>query len=243
MTEIILPDKIKIMLENFTRDIKAACSNNLISLILYGSAASGEFTDANSNLNVLIVLKDDSLTGLKAIKPVVTRFGYRRIQPIIFNKEYILSSLDVFPIEFLDMKENYHILWGEDTLKDVVIDTKNLRFQCEQELKLKLINLKQAFLRLNPADRTMVSNLLFRNFTSCLHILRNLVRLKGKKPAYIKEEILREITVELQLSITTFLKVLEAKKEPSALKTEEILGLLIDFTSELEKITKAVDRI
>ena len=35
---------------------------------------------------------------------------------------------------------------GRDILKDLKIDLKNLRFQCEQELKGKLLNLRQAYL-------------------------------------------------------------------------------------------------
>jgi predicted nucleotidyltransferase len=243
MNKLNLSEKNKKNLDSFVEEIKVAYRDNLVSLVLYGSAASGEFVDQNSDLNVLVVLKDDGLFNLRISRPIVGKLNYNRIRPLFMSEEYILSSLDVFPIEFLDMKENYALLFGKDVLKDIKIDIKNLRFQCEQELKSKLINLKQQYLKIDLRDKIALGNLLFRNFTSIIHILRNLVRLKGKAPAYLKEDILRDVAMELQVSITTFIKVLGAKRDPITLRADDINSLLIDFTSELEKITKALDRI
>ena len=57
------------------------------------------------------------------------------INPVFFTEDYIIRSTDVFPIEFLDMKENHVTLYGKDLFEAIAVDTKNLRFQCEQEIK------------------------------------------------------------------------------------------------------------
>ncbi|MGB4521329.1 MAG: hypothetical protein WBI28_05300, partial [Candidatus Omnitrophota bacterium] len=155
----------------------------------------------------------------------------------------IKSSLDVFPVEFLDMKENNIVLFGKDIFKGIPIETKNLRFQCEQELKSKLINLKQQYLRINPKAKDALADLLFRNFTSIIHILRNIVRLKGKTPSYLKEAIIAEVALELKVEVITFMKILEAKKNPDILKREDMQSLLNDFVREIEKIIKVVDEV
>lgn len=243
INELKVAQKHKKTLNEFLQRIKSIYNQDLISLILYGSAASNEFVDKNSNLNILVVLTNTDLDNLLLAQKTITNLKFARIHALFMTEEYIRSSLDVFPIEFLDIKENNIVLFGKDIFKDIVIETKNLRFQCEQELKSKLINLQQQYLRINPKAKTELANLLFRNFTSIIHILRNIMRLKAKKPSYLKEAIIAEVALELKVEAITFMKILEAKKNPDILKREDIQSLLIDFTKEIEKIIKVLDGI
>ena len=52
MQETNLPNKITKVLEDFVNKVSAVYGEGLISAILYGSAASGEFNQAHSNINV-----------------------------------------------------------------------------------------------------------------------------------------------------------------------------------------------
>lgn len=238
-----IAEKHKKTLSKFLEKIKSIYNQDLVSLIIYGSAASSEFADKNSNLNILVVLTNTDLDNLLLAQNTLTNLKFARIHALFMTEEYIKNSLDVFPIEFLDMKENNIVLFGKDIFKDISVETKNLRFQCEQELKSKLINLKQQYLRINPKSKDDLANLLFKNFTSIIHILRNILRLKGKTPPYLKESIIAEVALELKVEVITFMKILEAKKNPDILKKEDIRSLLIDFTKEIEKIIKVVDGI
>jgi len=240
MKELKFPDKLKNNLEDFIQSLKDIYQQDLISLILYGSAASGEFVNKHSNLNVLVVLKNTDPQELIKARKVVNKFS--TINPLFLTEDYIASSTDVFPIEFLDMQENYFLLYGKDILKNININTGNLRFQCEQELKAKLINLRQAYLRLNN-KRQDLSNLLFKSFTSVLHILRNVLRLKGKKPAYLKQEILKELDLEFRIDMEIWVKILTAKNKQIKLKGTEIEGLFVRFIRELEKLVEMVDKL
>jgi predicted nucleotidyltransferase len=237
-----LAQRLRTGLDDFIKNLKEIYGEGLISVILYGSAASGEFVYRHSNLNLLVVLKNADLENLKKASGVINKWKFRDIHPLFFTKEYIMSSNDVFPIEFLDMKENYTVLTGEDILKDAVVNTKNLRFQCEQELKVKLINLRQLYLRRNKYGPGL-SNLLFKSFTSILHILRNVLRLKGKQPPYLKEEILKEINAEFRVDEGVWKKILAAKNKQIKLSAREIERLFIDFVKDLEKIIDVVDKL
>lgn len=242
MQELKLAPKLKSILDDFIKALQGTYGEDLVSVILYGSAASGEFIDRHSNLNLLVVLKNTDLENLRKATTVINKLKFRAIRPLFFTEDYIRSSTDVFPIEFLDMKENYTVLLGRDTLKDISIDTSNLRFQCEQELKEKLINLKQLYLRRNK-DKTALSSLLFKVFTSVLHILRNVLRLKGRPPAYFKEDILKEISVEFQIDSDIWKKILVAKNRQIRLSAAEIEHSFTGFAKDLEKIINAVDKL
>jgi len=240
MEELKIPSRLKNNIQVFIQKLKDIYQQDLISAILYGSAASGEFVDKHSNLNLLVVLKNTDLENLKKAARVINKFNM--INPLFLNEDYIVNSTDIFPIEFLDIQENYLVLYGKDVLKSINIDIRNLRFQCEQELKSKLINLRQLYLRINK-DKTALRNLFFKSFTSILHILRNVLRLKGKKPAYKKEDILKELVSEFQIDMSIWGKILAAKVKQIKLNNKDTEQLFIAFLRELEKIVDIVDKL
>lgn len=240
MEKLDIPERLKKNIEDFSRKLKDVYQEDLISIILYGSAVSGEFVDKHSNINILGVLKNTDLDNLKKAVNIIDKF--KMINPLFLTEEYIARSTDIFPIEFLDMQENYSVFYGKDVLKDINTEIFNLRFQCEQELKAKLINLKQLYLRMHK-DTTALRNLLFKSFTSILHILRNVLRLKGKKPPYIKSDILKEIAAEFKVDMNIWDKILAAKNKQIRLGRKDTQELFINFIKELEKIVDMVDRL
>ncbi len=241
MDSLNLPVKLKARLEDFTGRMKDVYGGSLISVILYGSASSGEFTERYSNVNVIVVLDDTSLESLSKAHSIVNSPRFGMISPVFFTEEYIVSSLDVFPIEFLDIIENHKILYGKDTVKALKVDNKNLRFQCEQELKSKLINIKKRYLTIK--NKRDMENLLFKTFTSTLHIMRNLLRLKGCRSPYPKEDILSESEKAFQVDTTILSKILWAKNKRMALTRKDVDSLLAGFVKELEALSSATDRL
>jgi predicted nucleotidyltransferase len=239
MEKIDHPPKLKKLLDGFSSGLKALYQEGLISLILYGSAASGEFKPGFSNINLLVVLNDTGLENLSKSVPLLKKSAFRNLNCLFFTPEYIAGSADVFPIEFLDMKENYLVIYGKDLLAPLAIDLKNLRFQCEQELKAKLLSIKSFYLF--NRDKAALQNLLVRSFTSFLHISRNLIRLKGKSPAYKKEEILNDLAQEFKIDVSGVKKIFDLKSRALKLNYKDTESLLFDFVRKIEAITKAVD--
>lgn len=227
------------LLTGFVDGLRRIYAGDLVSVILYGSAASGEFAPRHSNVNILITLSDASLPAVAKAGRLLSAARYRLITPLFFTEEYIRTSTDVFPIEFLDMKENYRVLYGRDLLKDLRIDTKNLRFQCEQELKSKLINIRSGYLA--ARSRADLERLLYRSFTSTIHIIRNVLRLKGTEPPYQKADILERVERSLGIDATAFNEILYAKAKSMKLTHNDIDGLLCRLVGSLETIAKLVD--
>jgi predicted nucleotidyltransferase len=242
MPELKLNKKLRDTLDDFVQRLQEACKENLISVILYGSAASGEYVDRHSNLNLLVVLKSSDLEDLMSISGLINKWKFRMIHPLFLSENYIRNSTDIFPIEFLDMKENYTVLWGKDIFKDLSIDTRNLRFQCEQELKIKLIALRQFYLR-KSKDRAALSLFLFKSFNSVMHILRNVLRTKGKQAPYLKQDILKEISSEFMIDKNVWEKILAAKNKKIKLGLNETQLVFMGFVRDLEKIIDAVDKL
>lgn len=241
MEEINLPRKIQKTVDNFIDELKDVYADKLVSVVLYGSAASGEYISKHSNINLAIVLKDASIPSIKMCARFVNKNKFLSVNPVFFTEDYVKRSLDVFPIEFLDIKENHIILHGKDVFKDIQIDLKNLRFQCEQELKSKILNIKKLYLR--NKNKLALKNILFKAVTSSLHILRNFVRLKGKEPSYRKDEILDELSGEFAVDVNPLKKILDAKNKNVRLNNKDIEELFTGLVETLENISDKVDRL
>ena len=239
MEQLKITDQYKNILQSFTRDLKDVYPEELLSLILYGSAVSGEFIDKHSNLNLLVVLKHTDLVIIKKSSKLIHKF--KIINALFLSEDYIANSIDIFPIEFLDMQENYLVLYGKDVLKDIQVDNRNLRFQCEQELKAKLLKLRQSYLLLD--NKMALRSLLFVSFTSVVHILRNILRIKGLKPSYLKQEVIKELASELKIDIRVWERILLAKNKKIRLSQREAEQLFVSFVRELELIVAIVDKL
>ncbi|MCX5702586.1 MAG: hypothetical protein NTW64_06420 [Candidatus Omnitrophica bacterium] len=240
MEQLKIADQYKNILQKFTQGLKDIYPEELLSLILYGSAVSGEFVDKHSNLNLLAVLKNTDLEVIKKSSKLIHKF--KIVNTLFLTEDYVANSIDIFPIEFLDMQENYFVLYGKDVLKDIQVDIRNLRFQCEHELKAKLLKLRQAYLLLNN-NMPALRSLLFMSFTSVVHILRNVLRIKGRKPPYLKGEVLKELASEFKIDIHVWEKILSAKNIKIKLIGREIEQLFISFVRDLESIVTIVDKL
>ncbi len=110
--------------------IKEILGENLVTLAEYYTG------DEQKLLAVCSALDFDVLQKLKQNKEL----------PLLFTKEELMQGVDVFPVEFLNIKLHHKILYGEDFLKDIKISKKNLRHQLEFEFRSKLIHLRSEYL-------------------------------------------------------------------------------------------------
>lgn len=240
MLKTEIPDKLKLKTGLLLNKLEEAFRGDLVSVALYGSAASGEFVANRSNLNLLVILKDLGAGALKKGAQVMAKFP--DFLPLFLTEGYINSSSDVFPIEFLDMKENYTLIYGRDMLKDLKVELLNLRFQCEQEIKIKLISLRQLYFK-SAGDKRLLLYALLKSFTSSLHILRNVLRLKGTAPPYKKELIITELGKLIPIDLLLWGRILAVKNKRERLNKAGIDRLFLNFIEELQKAAGFVDKL
>ena len=241
MEQLNLPHNIKKAVDGFMAGLKDIYADKLISAVLYGSAASGEYSGGHSNINLAVVLVDTSIPSISRASGLVNKNKFLNINPIFFTEDHIKKSLDVFPIEFLDIKENHVVLYGKDIFKDIQVDIRNLKFQCEQELKSKILSIKKIYLR--TKNRYLLKNFLFKSLTSSLHIIRNIIRLKGRVPPYKKEDIIDQIHKEFAIDTSGLKKILDAKNKNMRLGPKDMEGFFTLLVKTLEDISDKVDSL
>src|SRR5216683_5369871 len=110
-------------LTEIVRRLQEAAGENLQSIVLYGSAARGDFHAQKSDLNLLGVLRSAKAAELARIASVVRWWcgPMREPAPRFFTQEELARSADVFSVELLDIGEAHRVLFGEDAVADIEV--------------------------------------------------------------------------------------------------------------------------
>lgn len=238
-----LPPYLRKRLKGYLDEFLRIHKENLLSIILYGSATGKEFVPGDSDINILAIFKEIDPHHLKKTLPIVMKWRKRGItSPLCLTERHILSSIDVFPIEFLELKENHILLWGKDPLEDIEVDTKNLRLAIEEQLKGKLIRLRQTYLEIGRRPK-QIASLLIKTFTTLIPAFRNILRLKGIVPPISKKGVIEALGSEFGVNEKLLKGILKIKMGSFKPKAKEIESMFGGFVEELERLAVEIDRL
>jgi hypothetical protein len=204
------------LLKELVSKLEHAFSDRLVSVILYGSAASPVHTDRFSDLNVLCVLKQVMPQELMEGEPVLNWWRQKgHPWPLLMSEDEVHNSADCFPIEFHDMKERRRVLYGLDVIADLHVDMRNYRTQVEHELRSKLLRLRQQGASLlSQSDKLLVLCVDSVN-TFCV-LGRHALELDGKKPKSERRAVVRQLAEVLHADMTPFEILLDIREDRSA---------------------------
>lgn len=178
-------------LEQLAADLERILGEDLVSLVLYGSTARGDFDPARSDVNLLLILADASPAALRPIGPAVHQWvkaGHP--PPLIFSEQGWRASTDVFPIELEDMRQAHRIFKGKDPFKGLETAPADLRQELEREVLGKLLHLRAEYTASGPHPKALGA-LLETSARTFFVLFRAVLRLKGSVPPKAPEELVR----------------------------------------------------
>jgi predicted nucleotidyltransferase len=231
--------------EAFIDDLRAAHGKNLASVILYGSAAAGDFVKNHSDYNLLIALHKITPKDLRAAQAPMREWSkLGHTVPVYFTVSELETAADVFPIEFHQMESARKILYGTDVLKNLDISTENLRHQAEFELRSKLIQLRRQYI---PASVSVqgLSRLMSDSLASFAAIFRAVLLLHEVEPPVTKHEVVALTVNHLKLDGAPFEKIFNIREDNFAKILDEASAnqLFADYMEQIEKVIDAVDKV
>ena len=245
-----LPVKSRQAVTRFAEAVTDAFGDNLYSLFLFGSAAraseqdgSGEFKEGASDINTAIVLENIRATELNILGNIGRRFKKRGLAlPLVFKRGHIASSLDTFPLEFYDMKRSHIVLHGADPLENAVIEMRNLRHQCEVQLKGQLVLLRRGYLAAEE-KRDPLSLLISSSVTTVLAACQGMAIIKGEQPPGTKSELLRVVHQDYNIDTSAIEEAWRLKRGELEVSTATLEMLFDRYTEAIEKLAELVDRM
>lgn len=236
----MVPEKL---ISEFVERMRAMAGTNLLSVILYGSAASGDYIPEHSDLNLLCVLGETSYASIEALAPAMEWWGKQKHHvPLLLGAEEMRRSADIFSIEFLDMRRHYRVLWGEDLLKALDIPMRLHRAQLEYELREKTILLRQHLLAVAGKDDAKW-DLLLRSLASFGTLFRHTLIAMGEPGTGSKREAAAALAGKLGIDTSVFGELLDIRERKKDRKNANVDEIFARYLKLVEQVTAAVDKM
>jgi predicted nucleotidyltransferase len=236
---MIFEDKIN----EFVERIRAAADKNLESVILYGSAASGDYHPEFSNVNLFCVLRDSSYAKLRAVAPVAKWWDRQKQPPPLFmTREELERSTDVFTIELIDMVQHHRVLWGDDVIEKLQVPMRLHRVQVEYELREKLILLRQHVLLAGNDERRM-RELLVRSVASFATLFRHALIALGESAPVTRRDAVVRLSARVGFDPSVIEQLFDVRGHKADGKKLHAIEIVGAYLEAVEKVAAAVDSI
>jgi hypothetical protein len=233
--------KAEKLVDQFVSRMRAAGAQNLQSVILYGSAAGGEFHEEFSDLNLLCIVRDTSFTALTSLAPTVEWWSrQKQAPPLIMTSQELQRSSDVFAIELLDMQQRHRVLFGDDLVQGLNIDLSQHRVQVEYELREKLILLRKGLLVAGTNEKRLW-DLMMGSVSAFTTLFRHALIALGGVPAESKREAAQLLATRIPFDSSAFVQLLDIREKKAGRKQFQASDLFSRYLAAVEQVTAAVD--
>jgi len=238
-----LPEEVQDLLTRYVARINENWSTDLGGLLLFGSAARGDFITGRSNLNMLLLVRCLSVDLLQRAGQMHQEWGKHQIvAPLLMTEDDLDRSRSLFPLEFLQMTQHHVVLAGQDPFVQLHIDKNRLAWQCEQELMANLLRLRQRFIE-GSGRIEAINALLILSITAVLPCIRGLLYIM-EQPSKGKDiEILEGLPATFQFDSTTFLEILHIKRGLSGPGSLEWTNVYSRYLQSMELFSNRIQEI
>jgi len=231
------------ILDQLVEKVRAALGEDLLSIVLYGSAASGDYRGKFSDYNALCVLRRITPDQLRATEPL---FRWWREQgnptPLLLTDEELRTASDCFPIEFHDIRDHNRILFGADLVSGIHIDDSFYRAQVEHDLRAKLLRLRQKASAI-LSDKDVLRRLLIDSVSTFCVLFRHALSLRGVTGAVSQRDSISGAAEAFGIDPNPFMQLLDLREEKLKLKDVEPVPLLAGYMEQIERVIGVVDQM
>lgn len=235
------PKDPKEIFEEFVSDYAGVYGKELVSVICFGSAARGEYRPGKSDINFMVVLGDDAIERLHEAFGVIDRWRARNVAtPVFLTEAYVRSSVDVFPIEYLDIQKSHILVHGKDLLAELSFRDEHIRLQCEREVKGKLLLLRERFVETRGKAKD-VGKLIAESLGAFIVVFEALLYLHRSPIPEKRADIVAAACSNFGLDGELFqilLRIRDRELKPSA---EETLGYFRSYLKQIRNLSRIVD--
>ena len=230
------------LLAQLKEKLLAGAGKNLKAIVLYGSAARGEYHQRHSDLNVLCLLDRAKADDLEALHEAVAWWERKKLPaPQVFTLEELRASADIFAIELLDMKAHHRLIYGEDFFEELAVPMQLHRLQVERELRTNWVKLRQGIL-LAPHKEQVLMALMDASVSTFVTLFRHALIALGEDPPPRRREIVGDIAQLVGARPEAFWSVLEVREGKRKAQEVNARQTLREYLDLVERVTDEVDR-
>jgi hypothetical protein len=187
----------------------------------------------------MLVFEDEPDNFISTFHPlsVIIR-KYKLFTPLIVSRRFILTSLDSYPLEFLDIQSDYTNLYAaEDIIADLQFEKTDVRLQIERELKSKWLLTRVTALNFNRKALALFT-LLKESFTSLLPVFKGFCHLNGVNIPKDTVLLIDQLEEVLHTDIKVLKYISSQEKAPSLILLNNLFN---DYIRLLNTCSEKID--
>jgi hypothetical protein len=228
-------------LAEFSELLLARLRDNFKSISVVGSSLTRDYRPKTSDINTVVLLDAydmPALNGVASLAPVLRR--YRLSPPLLLTPFYIRRSCDVFPVEFLDFQLVHETILGDDPFVGLQFEKKNVRLQCERELKAMLVRLRQGYLA-SAGNRRMTRDILISTAKGLAPLLRAMLWLADADRPRTMDATMRRAAGEFEVDLGPVLTADRWRDKKPRLTDAEIESTFVVVLDAVDRLTTTID--
>ena len=207
----------------------------LRTVVVYGSAAGAGFRPDRSDVNFAAVAEPLGFAHLQQIAQWYARWrGHSVAAPLLLARADLDRSLDVFPLELLDIQARHRTIAGEEVFAGIVATPEAVRLECEREAKGKLVRLRALYLELAGSTRE-IRELMLDSRKTFVQVMRGLLYLRGGAWEPNEAAVVAAFGAQLERPFPV-LTALASGHEVGAIE-----GHFADYLAEIEVLASLAD--
>lgn len=221
---------------------RAAFGADLVSVVLFGSAAGSDFIRGRSDLNLAIVLERVTQAHLQALAAMLPQWRkWNLAMPLFVDREFLAHAGDVFAIEMRDIQSEHRVLFGADVFASIAVRDEDLRHQLEYEARAKLLRLRLQYADAG-GDPQRVLALMEQSAPAFVVLLRAALRLVERISVQAISESLAACERSLGLRLRTLRRIIERRRAPQSTAGASDIEFAA-YAAEIEEFVRFVDRL
>lgn len=151
-----LPENVRTILSRFVSSAKEACGDNLVSIVLFGSAAEGRLRPT-SDVNLILVTKKFDINQVDRLRDDL-RMAHAAIRlSVMFMLESEISAAsEAFAVKFSDIFNRHRVLFGSDPFRNAEVSRAATLHRLSQVIVNLMLRLRERYALVSLREEQLI---------------------------------------------------------------------------------------
>jgi predicted nucleotidyltransferase len=155
MADSALPQDISQGLDAFTGSAKEALGEDLVALILFGSAAEGRMR-STSDVNLMVVLARFDVRKVDRLRePMRLAHATIRLEAMFVLESELAAAADAFAVKFADIRARHRLLAGRDVTAAIAPTPAAMAARLKQILLNFILRTRERYVLVSLRDEQL----------------------------------------------------------------------------------------
>jgi predicted nucleotidyltransferase len=239
----VLDAGIEKTLTDFARELHQLLGEELVAVVLYGSATGVNFVPRQSDFNVAIVVREMRFEVLHTLQPRMAAWHALGFAiPLVIDREFLSHSRDVFPMEFSDIQKHHVLLWGEDIFQNLTISLQHMRFLAEYEARSRLLRLQALYFE-HADEPQRLRQIMLDSLKTFFTLMRHLLRLQNNESGQTYAEVLADFEHRFHVTFPRMRQLVAIRVGTRQWSDEPATTFFRDYLTEVQRFVRLIDRL